>query len=101
MKKIFLFLALTTLSISAFAFRVDARVSINNQRASATVVNQWARPIVCSGELKAVDAGARWITEWMSNIVIYPGQYAHLHATAHGYGNYLRSASARINCNWY
>jgi hypothetical protein len=101
MKKLLLVLTLITVSASAFAFRVDARVRVNGQRAEATVYNQFDRPIVCSGKLTAVDAGGRYAYGYINNTVVYPGRYVFLRANAVGYGNYFRDARANINCNWY
>ena len=100
MRYLALITMLLTLSTASFAFRVDARININNQVATAVVFNQWARPIVCSGRLFAMDAGSRWINQWMNNVMIFPGQHAYLTARVHGYGNYFREAHAEINCNF-
>ena len=98
---ILLALAITLFSSQSFAFGVRADIRFNGQTATAIVANQWNRPIVCSGQMNAMDAGGRWVSAWMNNAVIYPGNHFYMKAYVSGYGNYFRDARANVNCYWY
>lgn len=74
-------------------FRANAHISVTQFQATATVVNQSWRAVTCSGYVY----GQTWsgITYWgqMNAVVIYPGQYAHVHAFTNTYDPFVNGWS--------
>lgn len=98
MKKLIFVLSLLVLSSTSFAFDAGAYVSIDGNRAVAEVYNQWNRPIICTGQIQAIDAFGNVANAWMRNAVIMPGRSGFIYAETYGYNNYFRDARANINC---
>jgi hypothetical protein len=89
------FLILSTTQALSYVghFRAHPHISVSQFQATATLVNQSFRPVVCSGYVY----GRTWsgMTPWgqMNGVVIYPGQYAHVHATTNTYDPFVNAWS--------
>lgn len=109
MKKFFacLVISITFLSIpvqeaSAYihnGWQANAHISVTQFRATATVVNNSHRPIMCSGYVYGRTYYGNTMNAWMNRQVIYPRQ----HANVYVYTNYSQpfvNAWADIRCRY-
>jgi hypothetical protein len=68
---------------SANAFFVNTNANVSPVFAQFTVWNQWARPIICSGEAYGFTYSGMRLVGYMNRVVIYPGMsgYAEVYTT--------------------
>lgn len=103
MKKILLVTLLSLAFIqSSFAFWVNPRIIINPPRtyAEARVVNVWARPIVCSGQVAFQTTTGRVQFAYFNNQYIMPGQFAFAYVYTNIYEQFMFGRGG-VNCFFY
>ena len=79
---------------------VNPHVTYVRNTVTATVVNTYARPLVCSGYVYGRTLYGATLNSWMNNIVVWPGSYAN----AYVYGPFTDpfvNAWSNIRCYWY
>lgn len=87
---------------SSFAFWVNPRIIINPPRtyAEARVFNQWARPMVCSGQVAFQTYRGYVQYAYFNNQLIYPGQFAFAYVQTNIY-NPFTFGNGGVNCFFY
>ena len=87
-------------SYKAHAFVVHPHISVMPNTVTATVVNHFGRPMVCSGTAYGRTFYGNVFNAWMYSRVIWPGQYAHVYVYTNYYDRFA-NGWAHINCHWY
>jgi|GEM_PF-907249 hypothetical protein len=79
---------------------VQAQVSFTNFQVSATVINRFYRPIICSGYAYGQTFYGNVFNSYMNNVVVYPGNYAQVYVYNYNSNRFV-NAWSNIRCNWY
>lgn len=87
----------------AFAYprtwQANAQISVRSDRITATIVNQWNRPIVCSGKVFGRTGSGVVLDSWLNSVVIWPGNYYHGYVYTHSRDRFV-NGWANVQCRW-
>lgn len=84
-------------SVQAYTFVPPMNFFVNRDVATTRVFNSTAFPIVCSGQAFGQTYRGVVLNTWLSNVVIYPGQWADATVFSNYYDPFAR-AWAQIGC---
>lgn len=101
MKKIFLTLALLSLSSVSFAqwFPVQAQIRVTQINATAVVQNNYGYPVICYGQVQGQTSSGVIAYGYLNQVRLFPGQYAYINAYTNVYNPFV-NAYAQAYCRY-
>jgi len=96
-KAIAIYCLLFTGSVSAFY--VNPAITVTSNVVTATVVNNFRAPIMCTGQARGLAYSGYSFYSYVNEVVIFPGQWINIHV--YSYFDPFVNGAAFINCHFY
>lgn len=86
-------------STSVFAFMPQMNFFLNREVATARIINNWGRPLVCSGVTNGQTYRGIPINFWFNNIYVYPGSFVDTYVYSNFYDPFI-NVWAQVDCQF-